>query len=236
MTVRRDSEYLATVATVAVGVFVVVGTASVVLFLAAFQFRPEWFRDPAELVAAGPTSAELLRFAAAADLFSYYLPIGVVAYVAWRTLRPKAPLIADLATLAGFGYVLAGGAGASMLAIVGPMLMHAHATPGADQAAIAAAFATLAEVVFRAIWQFLDAVLLGGWWVGIGLLTRADQPRFGLLSLALGTVSILGALLTLFGFGLLRDALLGVLFLAWFGWAIWLVVLLRRGRFTTRAG
>ena len=34
-------------------------------------------------------------------------------------------------------------------------------------------------------------MLLGGWWVGIGLLTRADQPRFGLLSLALGTVSIL---------------------------------------------
>lgn len=235
MTVRREPDSLATMATVAVAIFIVVGMISIVLFLVAFQFRAEWFREPALLVAAGPTSAELLRFAAAADLLSYYLPIGVVAYVVWRVLRPRAPLIADLSTLAAFGYVLAGGAGASMLAIVGSMLMHAHAGPGADQAAIATAFGTLTEVVFRAIWQFLDAFLLGGWWIGIGLLTRTEQPRFALLSLVLGTASILGAVLTLLGLGPLRDALLGLLFVGWFGWAIWLVALLRRGRLSTPA-
>jgi hypothetical protein len=230
MNARREHDSLVAAATVAVGAFLVLGTASSVLFLAAFQFRPDWFAEPARLVSGGATSAELLRFAAAADLLGYYLPTGVVAYVLWRVLRPRSALVADLSTLAALGYVLAGGAGASMLAMAGPMLMHAHAAAGADQASVAIAFGTLTEVVFRAIWQFLDALLLGGWWVGIGLLTRVRQPRFALLSFALGAASIAGAVLTLMGLGAVRDGLLGLLFIGWFAWAIWLVLLLQRRR------
>lgn len=77
-----------------------VGMTSSVLFLAAFQVRLDWFLEPAALVSAGPTSAELLRWAAVLDLVGYYLAAGVLAYVLWRLLRPRNALVADLATLA----------------------------------------------------------------------------------------------------------------------------------------
>ena len=85
-------------------------------------------------------------------------------------------LIADLSALAAVGYALAGGVGAAVLAVVAPMLMHNYtAAAAADQVLIAAQFAVLFEVVWRAIWQFLDGVLLAAWWLGIG---RPDPGRF----------------------------------------------------------
>jgi hypothetical protein len=36
-------------------------------------------------------------------------------------------------------------------------------------------FATVLEVVWRAIWQFLDAILMAAWWLGIGSLLRQDH-------------------------------------------------------------
>jgi hypothetical protein len=91
--------------------------------------------------------------------------------VLWR----HSPLIADLSTMAAFGYAFAGGVGAAILAMVAPMLMHAYPVAAAeDQALIAAQFATVLQVVWRAIWQFLDAILLAVWWLGIGRLLRPD--------------------------------------------------------------
>ena len=101
------------------------GMASNVLFLAAFQFRLDWFRDPIRILGAGPASAELFRWASVLDLIGYYLATGVLAYVLWQWLRSRNPLVADLSALAAGGYVLAGGIGAAALAMVGPMLMHA---------------------------------------------------------------------------------------------------------------
>src|ERR671915_2267780 len=128
-------------------VVLALGSVSGILFLAAFQFRLEWFADPSAMVAAGATSAELLRWAAIADLFSYYLATGVVAYVLWTALRPRGPALADASALGAFAYVLAGGVAASALAFVGPFLMHEHARAGADQASVAIAFSVLVEVV-----------------------------------------------------------------------------------------
>jgi hypothetical protein len=140
------------------------GMTSNLLFLAAFQFRLDWFREPTGVLGAGATSAELLRWASALDLIGYYLATAVLAYVLWRLLRPRNSLIADLSALAAVGYALAGGVRAAVLAVVAPMLMHDDAAAAAaDRVLIAAQFAVLFEVVWRAIWQFLDGVLLAAW-------------------------------------------------------------------------
>lgn len=46
----------------------VVGRTSNLLFLAAFQFRLDWFTEPARVLGAGARSAELLRRASRLDL------------------------------------------------------------------------------------------------------------------------------------------------------------------------
>jgi hypothetical protein len=94
----------------------------------------------------------LLRWAAVLDLFGYYLATAVLAYVLWRQLRPRNSVIADLSTLAGVGFALAGGAGAAVLAVFGPSLMHDYTdTAATEQVVIAAQFATLVAVVMRSI-------------------------------------------------------------------------------------
>jgi uncharacterized membrane protein YeiH len=113
--------------------------------------------------------------------------------VLWRQLRPRNLLIADLSTMAAVGYALAGGMGAAVLAMVAPMLMHAYTdTAVAGQALIAAQFATVLQVVWRAIWQFLDAILLAAWWLGIGWLVRQDHLRLSRLSLVLAAAAAVG--------------------------------------------
>ncbi len=205
------------------------GMTSNLLFLAAFQFRLDWFLEPTLILGSGATSAELLRWAAVLDLFGYYLATAVLAYVLWRQLRPRNPLIADLSTLAAVGYALAGGVGAAVLAMVAPLLMQGYTdATAAGQALIAAQFATVLQVVWRSIWQFLDAILLAAWWLGIGRLLRQDHLRPSRLSLILAAAAAAGAAANVAGLSLVRDVLLGVLFTLWTAWWISLLVVFAR--------
>jgi len=212
----------------AIGALVVslsVGLASNVLFLAAFQFRSDWFLEPTGMLGAGATSAELLRWASVLDLIGYYLATGVLAYALWRILRQRDPVLADLSTLAALAYTIAGGTAAAVLAMVGPMLMEQHAAAGsADQAVIAGQFGILFEVVWRSVWQLFDGILIGAWWLGVGLLLRGDQPTLSRLSITLGALAAIGAIVNALGLDLVRDIGLGLVFTLW---TIWWVLLLR---------
>ena len=213
----------------ALSVSLAVGMTSNLLFLAAFQFRLDWFREPTRVLAGRATSAELLRWASLLDLIGYYLATAVLAYVLWQWLRPRSRLIADLSAVAALGYVLAGGIGAAALAMVGPMLMHDYTEATTeDQTVIVAQFAVLFELVWRAIWQMLDGILLAAWWLGIGLLVRPDRPGLSRLSLALAAVAVVGVAANLTGLSLVRDVMLGITFTLWTAWWIWLMVLLLR--------
>ena len=215
----------------ALTVSLAVGLASNLLFLAAFQFRQDWFREPTRVLGGGATSAELLRWASVLDLIGYYLATAVLAYVLWQWLRPRNPLIADLSAMAAVGYVLAGGIGAAVLAMVGPMLMHNYSDAAAEERSlIAAQFAVLFELVWRAIWQLLDGILMAAWWLGIGLLVRADLPGLSRLSLALAAVAVVGVAANVIGLSLVRDVMLGITFALWTAWWIWLMVLLLRSQ------
>ena len=68
----------------ALTISLVVGMTSSLLFLAAFQFRLDWLREPTRVLGGGATSAELLRWASVLDLIGYYLATAVLAYVLWQ--------------------------------------------------------------------------------------------------------------------------------------------------------
>jgi hypothetical protein len=229
---ERSALTLRTTGIAALLVSITAGITSTVVFAAAYQFRPD-IQEPTRLVAAGATSAELFRWGAVLDLFGYYLPTAVIAYVLWRQLRPRNPVIADLSTLAGVGFALAGGAGAAVLAVFGSSLMHDYIDATAtEQVVITAQFTTLMEVVMRSIWQFLDGILIGAWWLGIGLLLRPNRPRLSVLTLVLAALAVVGAFVNLVGLSLVRDVLLGVLFILWTAWWISLLVVFLRQRET----
>jgi hypothetical protein len=212
----------------ALAVFVLLGSISNLLFLAAFQVRVDWFTEPARLIEGGERSAVLLRWAALTDLFSYYLPTAVVATALFIALRRRGPVLAAIASTAALAYVVAGGTAAATLSVVGPALIVAHASAGPDQATLELAFRLLVDVVFRAVWQLFDGIMLTVWFAGTGLLVLRDQPGFGRLGLALGVIVAVGTALTVLGLGLMRDIGLGLVFVMWFAWAIWLAKLIWR--------
>lgn len=215
----------------ALAVSLFVGMLSNALFLAAFQFRLDWFLEPARVLGAGGLSAELLRWASALDLVGYYLASAVLAYVLWRLLRTRNPIVADLSALAAVAYAVAGGVGAAVLAMLGPGLMQDYASSAPTaRSIIAAQFTVLFEVVWRSIWQLFDGILVGAWWLGIGLLVRADQPALARLSFTLAAAAAIGVILNLAALDLARDLSLAVVFSLWTAWWIWLLVLLVRQR------
>jgi len=139
-------------------------------------------------------------------------------------LRPRDPVLADLATLAAIGYTLAGGTAAAVLAMVGPMLMEQYASAtGVERATIGALFALLFEGVWRSVWQLFDGILLGAWWLGIGLLLRRDHPLVSRISLALAGAAAIGVVCNILGLDLARDVMLGAVFTLWTAW--WLLLL-----------
>ena len=222
-----------TIRTIAVAALIVaigVGMTSNLLFLAAFQFRIDWFLEPTRVLVAGEGSAALLRWASVLDLIGYYLASAVLAYALWRILRPRNPMLADLSTMAAICYSLAGGAGAAVLALVGPMLLndYAAAASSTDRAMIATQFGLLFEVVWRAIWQFLDGILVAAWWLGTGLLVRPEQPGLSRLSLVLAAAAAIGVVFNVLGLGIARDVSLGVVFSLWTAWWVWLLLLFLR--------
>ena len=219
------------VATVtAIVVQVGLGAVSNVLFIAAFQGRPEWFADPALVVTGGAVSAELFKWAALTDLASYYLPTAVVALAIWRAVGERRPALAAVSIAAALGYVLIGGAGAAALAMAGAPLIGEYDQPGADRAAIAAIFGTLVDIVFRAIWQLIDGILLAVWFLATGMLVGRDRPGFARLSVLLGGLIAAGTAMNVLGLTLVRDIGLGFVFVLWAAWSIWMAVLVWRRR------
>jgi hypothetical protein len=71
-------------------------------------------------------------------------------------------------------------------------------------------------------------MLIGVWWLGIGLLLRPDRPRLSVLTLVLAAVAVVGAFVNLVGLTLVRDVLLGILFIGWAAWWISLLVVFIR--------
>ena len=199
------------------------------MFLAAFQFQLDRFLEPTLILGSGGDLGRAVALGRSPRPLWVLPRDGVLAYVLWRQLRPRNSLVADLSTIAAVGYALAGGVGAAVLAMVAPMLMHAYTDArAAGRALIAAQFATVLQVVWRAIWQFLDAIVLAAWWLGIGRLLRQDHLRLSRLSLVLAAAATLGAIANLTGLNLVRDVLLGVLFTLWTAWWISLLVVFAR--------
>jgi hypothetical protein len=99
-----------------------------------------------------------------------------------------------------------------------------------DRATTAADFRLLIEVVFRAVWQTLDGILLGAWFLGLWHLSQRVDRRIALLNLALGLLALSGVTANVLGIGLVRDAILGLVFVLWFAWGVAVIALLRSSR------
>jgi hypothetical protein len=184
--------------------------------------------NPALWLSVGADGASLLRWGMILDMLSYYLPLLPVALFLWRWLRSRNPDWVLFYTSCGLGYILLGTIGAVILAAVHPPLINAYAQATVEQRyVLETVFRTIWNMVYRGIWSILDELLVGVWFLGIGLLLRDEWRLFSIFSSILGISALLGWL------GIILDiealALLGSIYgLLAPVWALWLGIDLLR--------
>ena len=176
----------------------------------------------------GADGARELRQGMILDMFSYYLPLLPVALFLWRWLGSRNPNWVLFYTSCGLGYILIGSIGAAILAAVHPPLISAYAQASVEQRPVLeTVFSAIGNMVYGGMWGILDTLLVGIWFLGIGLLLRGERRLFSIFSIILGISALLSSLGVILGIEAI--ALLGVIYgLLAPTWTLWLGIDLLR--------
>ncbi len=202
---------------------------STLLLMAAVRADLRVLMAPERILEIGPRGAALLRWGLLADMLGYYLLLAPAGVYLYQRMKPRAPQRMTLATLGGLGYVLIGAMGAAVLASVLPPLIEAAAAlPAEERGTVSTVAMSVINAVYGALWNPLEVLLAGAWWLGIRPLLRAERPGFARLTGLLGAAAWLDAAGFMLGLEpIFLLGLAGVLALVPV-WTVWLGVLLLR--------
>lgn len=219
-----DLDALRRIAIVGVVLAVVIGVVATPTYLAAFGWDLEAsiFVHPEPALEQGSGAAVLWRFGFLGDMLFSYLLLLPLALFLHRRLRERRPWLADLGLAGALAYIFIGGAAAAILAQAGSSLIVAHhASAPADRAAILTTFHLLRNAFVFGVWQTLDALTAGTWFLSLGWLLLIDRPLLGRLLVVLGVWAWAFAFVTMSGIHSL--AVLGggfaVALVVWIAWA-----------------
>ncbi len=170
----------------------------------------------------GEEAGQLMKWSWLADMVGYYLLLVPAAILIHYWLKNQSPYWMGILTFCGLGYIFAGSLGAAILAKTWPTLISGYAS--ADEVTkevYRIAFTNTTEMVYGGIWGFLEFLLAGIWWVGIGSVLSAERRVLGIVTIVLGTFTLISAIGELLSLPYLAlTGLMVYLFLApiWAGW------------------
>jgi len=190
--------------------------------MAAMDFNMDAATNPALLIAVGADGASLSRWGMILDMIGYYLPLLPVALFLWRWLGSRDPDWVLFYTSCGLGYILIGAIGAAILAAVHPPLINAYAQASVEQRPVLeTVFSAVWNMVYGGMWNLLEVLLAGIWFLGIGLLLRSERRLFSIFSIILGISALLdslGMILSVEALALLGVAIYVLLAPIWTLW------------------
>ena len=195
---------------------------SIVLSGIPVNFSPDVPTNPALWLSVGADGANLSRWGMILDMIGYYLPLLPVALFLWRWLRSRNPDWVLFYTSCGLGYILIGAIGAAILAAVHPPLINAYAQASVEQRAVLeTVFSAVWNMVYGGMWNLLEVLLAGIWFLGIGLLLRSERRLFSIFSIILAISALLdslGMILSVEALALLGVAIYVLLAPIWTLW------------------
>jgi hypothetical protein len=180
--------------------------------------------DPKHLLEISTGSAGLLRWSLLLDVFGYYLLLAPLAIYLWYSSKSVSRPWVTLFTACGLFYILIGAIGASILAAVLPPLIESYrSASGATREAAGLVLIAFVNAVYQGLWNPLEMVLGGVWWLGSGAIIQHTRLALGITTLILGAAAWLDALGAIFELqplflvGLCAVLLLIPLWALWFG-------------------
>ena len=202
---------------------------SVALSLAAVNGNAQAFLD-GSVIAIGLRGANLFRWAMLLDVFGYYLLLAPLALLLWNWLKPRGPNLVTLYTVCGMAYILIGAMGAVVLSAVEPPLINEYAqASGPRREILEVVFNSFYNAVDRGLWNPLEALLAGIWWLGIGLAVRRERSALGVVTIVLGISALLDAFGRIVNVEAIYQVGVGGLLMLLPIWALWFGIdLLRR--------
>lgn len=164
------------------------------LSLMAVDFDPVALENPATAITLGRRAADLLFWSMMLDAFGYYLLLAPAAVLLWLNFKTRDEGSVALYTFCGLSYILLGATGAVALAAVGRPMIGAYVDASAAQREmLEVSFQMLTYLVHGGLWNILQAMLAGVWWLGIGVLLRSQVRWLGDTTIVLGLSALLDA-------------------------------------------
>jgi hypothetical protein len=164
-----------------------------------------------------------------ADVFGYYLLLAPAVVFLWVWLRDTSPALVTLYTFGGLAYILIGSIGAVMLsAVLPPMIIAFGETAGAGHAAVSVVALGFINAVYNGLWNPLEMLLAGAWWLGMGPLLAKRRRALGLLTRVLGMAAWVDAAGAIVAVEIIYFVGLTVVLALIPVWAGWLGIVLLR--------
>jgi uncharacterized protein DUF4386 len=188
------------------------------------NFNSEFPINPVMFLSVGINGANFLRWGLILDMLGYYLPLLPIALFIQHWFKTKHPIWTRFYTICGLGYILIGATGAVALVVVQPPLINAYAQASIDQRALLETiFGTIWNIVYGGMWNILGELLVGIWFLGIGLLLRSERHTPGIVSIIVGISALVDSIGNILGIeglalvGLSIYIILAPIWVLWFG-------------------
>ncbi|MBL0183855.1 MAG: hypothetical protein IPP96_16840 [Chitinophagaceae bacterium] len=193
------------------------------------DFHFEVFNNPSLMLTLPGVNAAASKWSMICDMLGYYMLLLPVIYYLHDWMRDKTPW-SNLLTFCGLAYVLIGCIGAAILAVAYPQALHAYPAAAPEmQQIIKSNFEWVNSMVYGGMWNLLEVVFAGMWWLFVGvLLFKAAHKGIGLLTVILGCFSLLDGFSGMIENAALHETALNVYLYGSIVWALWIGGLIYR--------
>lgn len=160
------------------------------------------------------------------DMVSYPLLLPLILFL-WTWLRGQDRNAVDLYSISALIYVIVGSIGAAILAIVLPDLIRSYAA--GPHAVLVVTYRTVENSVQSGMWELLEGIVAGVWYVGMGLMLRRTWTILGWVTVLEGALALIDALGQILNVAALTTAGIGIIWVMLFPiWALWIGIALLR--------
>ena len=199
----------------------IVAFASFFFLAAGTAFHFEVFAEPQKILGMAEANSQYLKWGMILDMFGYYLLL-LPALFYFKNYLKKKTAWHQLITWCGSAYILLGAMGAAILSVVCPYLMSQYPiSTAAEQTVIVHQYAVIMGMVHGGLWNTLEILLAGTWWLGIAMTLKTDRPAFGLLSLLLSISCFIDGIGTIAGFQGIAELGLNIYLVLAIVWPVW---------------
>lgn len=207
----------------------ILALACMVVGLIATNYDSEAFANPTKLMEMPEVSTGLLRWFMLLDMFGYYLLLIPVLFFLHRTLEQTTSW-ASVFTSLGMGYILTGAMGAAILAVTWPELIERYEVASSMmQEVYKGDFQLMTEIVYKGLWNYLEVLAGGIWWIGIGYF-MIHHRALKIITIILGASCLIDGLGEIFQLPILAEIGLNVYLLLGIIWPIWIGILLTKNK------